>query len=123
MTGTVWDTSWLLKEDSIPGRLLHTLVGYVEAPDGAQILAYLGTIAAILVLMRLIGKPAPRTASATRGIDRLSFWRAIRFELNVIFHAVGNVSHLASHLVGLGLQGLWELVWLEFRTMRVSARL
>jgi high-affinity iron transporter len=52
MTGTIWDTSWLLKEDSIPGRLLHTLVGYVEAPNGAQILAYLATIAVILVLMR-----------------------------------------------------------------------
>ena len=60
MTGTVWDTSWLLREDSIPGRLLHTLVGYVEAPNGAQILAYLGTIVAILALMRLVGKPSPR---------------------------------------------------------------
>jgi high-affinity iron transporter len=60
MTGTIWDTSWLLKEDSIPGRLLHTLVGYVEAPNGAQILAYLATIAAILVLMRLVGKPVAR---------------------------------------------------------------
>jgi high-affinity iron transporter len=60
MTGTIWDTSWLLKEDSLPGRLLHTLIGYVEAPDGAQILAYLATIAAILVLMRLVGKPAHR---------------------------------------------------------------
>ena len=59
MTGTVWDTSWLLKEDSISGRLLHTLVGYVEAPNGAQILAYLGTIVAILALMRLVGKPSP----------------------------------------------------------------
>jgi high-affinity iron transporter len=58
MTGTIWDTSWLLKEDSIPGRLLHTLVGYVEAPDGAQILAYLATIAAIVTLMRFTGKPA-----------------------------------------------------------------
>ena len=60
MTGTIWDTSWLLKEDSLPGRLLHTLIGYVEAPDGAQILAYLATIAAILVLMRLVGKPVHR---------------------------------------------------------------
>ena len=55
MTGTLWDTSWLLKEDSITGRLLHTLVGYVEAPDGAQLLAYLGTIALMLLLMRLVG--------------------------------------------------------------------
>jgi len=60
MTGTVWDTSWLLREDSIPGRLLHTLVGYVEAPNGAQILTYLGTIVVILVLMRLVGKPSLR---------------------------------------------------------------
>ena len=60
MTGTVWDTSWLLREDSIPGRLLHTLVGYVEAPNGAQILAYLGTIVVILMLMRLVGKPSLR---------------------------------------------------------------
>jgi len=58
---TIWDTSWLLREDSIPGRLLHTLIGYVEAPDGAQILAYIVTIAVILALMRLIGKPVPRT--------------------------------------------------------------
>jgi high-affinity iron transporter len=58
-TGTVWDTSWLLKEDSIPGRLLHTLVGYVQAPDGAQVAAYLATIAGILLLMRMTGRPQP----------------------------------------------------------------
>ena len=56
-SGTVWDTSWLLKEDSIPGRLLHTLVGYVQAPDGAQVAAYLATIAAILLFMRMTGRP------------------------------------------------------------------
>lgn len=60
LNDTVWDTSWLLREDSIPGRLLHTLIGYVEAPDGAQLLAYIVTIAAILVLMRLIAKPVTR---------------------------------------------------------------
>ena len=64
MNATVWDTSWLLKEDGIPGRLLHTLVGYVQAPDGAQILAYIGTAVAILVLMRLLGQPAPRPQPA-----------------------------------------------------------
>jgi high-affinity iron transporter len=56
LTGTVWDTSWLIKEDSIAGRLLHTLVGYSEAPNGAQIVAYVATIAMILVLMRLVNQ-------------------------------------------------------------------
>jgi high-affinity iron transporter len=59
LDATLWNSSWLLPEDSIAGRLLHTLVGYVEAPDLAQLLAYLGTIVLIVVLMRVVGKPAP----------------------------------------------------------------
>jgi len=31
---------WLLPQDSIPGRLLHTLIGYSDAPNGAQLLFY-----------------------------------------------------------------------------------
>lgn len=53
-TMTVWNTSWLVKEDSITGRLLHTLVGYSEAPNGAQLIAYGATILMIMVLMRLV---------------------------------------------------------------------
>jgi high-affinity iron transporter len=52
MTATVWDTSWLLPQDSIVGRMLHALVGYSDAPDGAQIAAYALTIVAIALLMR-----------------------------------------------------------------------
>jgi high-affinity iron transporter len=57
-TGTVWDTSWLVRDDSLTGKLLHTLVGYSEAPNGAQLIAYGATILAILVLMRLVNTPA-----------------------------------------------------------------
>jgi len=65
MTDPVWNTSWLLKEDGIAGRLLHTLVGYVEQPDAAQILAYLGTITVIVLLMWLVGRKTalPRPAA------------------------------------------------------------
>jgi high-affinity iron transporter len=62
LTDTLWDTSWLLPEDGIAGRLLHTLVGYSEAPNGAQLIAYLATIAMMLVLMRVVGKPGPRVS-------------------------------------------------------------
>jgi high-affinity iron transporter len=64
-TTTVWDTSWLIKEDSLAGRLLHTLVGYSQAPNGAQLIAYAATILLIVALMRLVpqGSPArPQTA-------------------------------------------------------------
>lgn len=53
LTRTVWDTSSILPQDSIFGRLLHTLVGYSDAPDGAQLLAYAATVIAIVALTRL----------------------------------------------------------------------
>lgn len=61
-TNTVWDTSWLIRDDSITGKLLHTLVGYSEAPNGAQLIAYGATVAMILTLMRLVNAPAARQA-------------------------------------------------------------
>ncbi|HIH2643646.1 TPA: FTR1 family protein, partial [Burkholderia cenocepacia] len=53
----VWDTSWLLKETSIVGKALHTLIGYTARPAGIQIAAYVATLVAILVLARFVGRP------------------------------------------------------------------
>jgi high-affinity iron transporter len=65
-TSTVWDTGWLIKDDSIAGRLLHTLVGYSQAPNGAQLIAYGATIVVILILMRLVNasNSAPKAKHA-----------------------------------------------------------
>jgi high-affinity iron transporter len=57
LTRSLWDTSWLLPDGGegwrgILGKMLHTLVGYTAAPDGAQLLAYLATIIAVFGLMR-----------------------------------------------------------------------
>lgn len=59
LTSTVWDTSWLLSEGSIAGRLLHTLIGYSDAPNGAQLVVYIATIFTISILMRMV--PRKRT--------------------------------------------------------------
>lgn len=69
----MWDTSWLLPQEGdgvlgIIGRMLHTLVGYSDSPNGLQLLAYAATVATIGVLMQLVGGRsrtrlgAPRTA-------------------------------------------------------------
>jgi high-affinity iron transporter len=61
---TMWDTSWLLSEASIPGRLLHTLIGYTERPTGMQIIVYACTLLAMYVLMRVARVPQkPRAAT------------------------------------------------------------
>jgi len=53
LTSTVWDSSWLLGDDSLGGRLVHTLIGYTARPNGAQIAVYLSTIVVIAGLMRV----------------------------------------------------------------------
>jgi high-affinity iron transporter len=62
----LWDSSWLLAEDSLLGRVLHTLIGYDDRPAGIQLVFYLATLAITLTLMRTIGRApalaAPRTA-------------------------------------------------------------
>src|SRR6478672_11332119 len=50
---TVWDTSWLLSEGSIFGRLMHTLIGYTERPTEMQLLVYIATLFAMFLLMRI----------------------------------------------------------------------
>lgn len=48
----LWDSGWLLAQDSLPGRILHALLGYTERPSAMQLLWYLGTLALILGLLR-----------------------------------------------------------------------
>jgi high-affinity iron transporter len=50
---TVWDTSWILSEGSLFGKLLHALIGYTERPTGMQLMVYIGTLFAMFLLMRL----------------------------------------------------------------------
>ena len=56
---TVWDTSWLLSDGSLFGKLLHTLIGYTERPTEMQLMTYIATLFAMFLLMR-IARPAPR---------------------------------------------------------------
>ena len=67
LSAAVWNSAWLLSEDSMLGRLLHTLIGYSEAPSGLQLVAYLATIAVITGLMWLMpeaGAPAAKKQPA-----------------------------------------------------------
>jgi high-affinity iron transporter len=51
----LWDSSAWLPQDSIVGRLLHTLVGYTDRPTELQLVAYLATLAIMIALTRFAG--------------------------------------------------------------------
>ena len=41
----VWDSGWLLSEANMPGRALHTLIGYTDQPTQMQLFVYFAVIA------------------------------------------------------------------------------
>ena len=52
----MWDTSFILPDDSLAGRIMHTLVGYVARPEGIQLLIFAATLVAIGLPMWLISR-------------------------------------------------------------------
>lgn len=58
----LWDSSWLLSEQSIAGQLAHTLVGYQARPSGIALAAWVTTFSITLLLMKTVGR-SPRPPS------------------------------------------------------------
>jgi len=48
----LWDTSWLLSNDSLAGRTLGILIGYKASPEGIQIAFYGATLLLLLAGVR-----------------------------------------------------------------------
>lgn len=65
LSRTLWNTSAFLSDSSVPGRVLHTLLGYTDRPTQLQGLAYVATLFVIFALMKLMSPTAkqnPRLA-------------------------------------------------------------
>jgi high-affinity iron transporter len=60
LSATIWDTSPLLPDDSLPGRVLHVLFGYVDQPSGMQALVYICVLAGIFFATRSASGPRIR---------------------------------------------------------------
>jgi high-affinity iron transporter len=54
----VWNTSSVLADTSIAGRVLHTLVGYTGRPTELQLVVYLATLGILFGVMKLLAPPA-----------------------------------------------------------------
>ncbi|HTJ02678.1 MAG TPA: FTR1 family protein [Methylovirgula sp.] len=62
---TVWNTSKIVSDDSLLGRILHTLLGYTDQPTQLQLLVYIVTLAVIFGLMKLFSTSKPVNRLAT----------------------------------------------------------
>ena len=50
---TVWDTSWLVDNNSITGKLLRITIGYDSKPNRMQLIFYFSTIIFTLIMMKI----------------------------------------------------------------------
>ena len=66
LVDTVWDSSWLLTDQSMLGKTLNVLIGYTAQPSGIQLAFYGATVVLLLLGMRLSKLPAPAPAPAAR---------------------------------------------------------
>jgi high-affinity iron transporter len=49
----LWDTSWLVSNESIMGKILNVTIGYDSKPNGMQLTFYLASILITVSLMKL----------------------------------------------------------------------
>jgi high-affinity iron transporter len=56
---TLWDTSHVLRQDSLIGRPLHILVGYDDRPSGIQLAAWMATLVGLFVAERTMRQRKP----------------------------------------------------------------
>ena len=56
----IWNTAWLLRDDTLVGRALHVITGYTDRPSGIQLLAYVVTLAAFVIGGRLMHRAHQR---------------------------------------------------------------
>jgi high-affinity iron transporter len=68
----IWNTSFILADDSWLGRALHALVGYSAMPSGIQMAAYVATLAMIVSLTKFAQHEKPRAGGpAIRGGSKI----------------------------------------------------
>jgi high-affinity iron transporter len=60
----LWNTSFILADDSFLGRSLHALVGYSARPSGIQLAAWGATLLVLVIGARAISRPRPRALVA-----------------------------------------------------------
>jgi high-affinity iron transporter len=65
----VWDTTALVSDGGVVGKVLHTLVGYTARPDGIQVLFYLIALGGIMTLMKFVNGAKRASSSADAALS------------------------------------------------------
>ncbi|MEO9079443.1 MAG: FTR1 family protein [Rhodanobacter sp.] len=71
----IWDSSWLLSDGSVVGKMLHILMGYEARPSGIQLIVYAVVVVGLMIGIRLFGssprKPAMSKSNEAAAVPEL----------------------------------------------------
>ena len=67
LSQTAWDSSAILSDTSLFGRVLHTLIGYSDQPSVMQVVVYCVTLAVIFILSKVFSPPTRQRVAASAG--------------------------------------------------------
>jgi FTR1 family protein len=98
MSGQMWDTSWILSEDNIVGKSLHTLIGYTARPTLVQLITYFGTLGTFVAFSKRIDyikKKASVVAPAVAIFFTLSFVATPALALDEIYSPAAEPGELS----------------------------
>lgn len=65
----LWDTSALLSQNGIVGKILHTLVGYMDRPTAVQAAAYLATLLMLQATAMAVSRRQQQVASGAAAAE------------------------------------------------------
>jgi high-affinity iron transporter len=64
--GPLWDTSAILSEGSLIGKVLHSLIGYESRPAGIQLVFYVAVLTTLIVASSLVSARTGENRKAAR---------------------------------------------------------
>jgi high-affinity iron transporter len=70
--GPVWDTSSILSEKSLLGKVLHSLIGYEARPSGVQVLCYMVILCGLMLLSSFVRSKQDHDRRARAGLLALA---------------------------------------------------
>jgi high-affinity iron transporter len=65
LSTVLWNSSGILSDSSLFGKVLRTLIGYNDQPTEMEVAVYLATLAVTYILMK-VAAPAPIPAHLRR---------------------------------------------------------
>jgi high-affinity iron transporter len=68
LSGALWNSSWLVSDEGIAGKLLHGLIGYSARPSEIQGIFYLLTLGGLMFAMKKTGSHGGKPARAAAAI-------------------------------------------------------